>query len=317
MNTSHRKGPFAFSRQAFVLGWLAVALGCSRLDAKPRIPWFGNRDKPSAPARLVAVWKDAVLYQPDAPPVRGFGGRLMFYDGKSEEPIRVEGQLVVYAFDEEGRSPTNAKPDRKYVFTREQFAKHYSKSQMGHSYSVWLPWDEAGGFQKKISLIVRFVPVEGDVVVCEQASSVLPGPTPIANSDPKPPLRSSQGGPGPEQEPVRPVAYEATAGPAVEPQGSEASAGRMETYTIPLPRRLGQLTPAAASTQQTTSRQATTSLRRPAPPQAAPATAAPVPQAQSPPRRSTRYAPPAHRAPSGPVAPPTTDRTPMLQPPAG
>ena len=85
---------------------------------------------------------------------------------------------MVYAFDEDGRDPSNAKPDRKYVFTKEQFAKHYSKSNIGHSYSVWIPWDEVGGPQKQISLIVRFTPDKGDVVVGEQTRHLLPGRTP-------------------------------------------------------------------------------------------------------------------------------------------
>ena len=55
--------------------------------------------------------------------------------------MKGRGSLVVYAFDETDRDPANMKPDRKFVFTQEQFEKHYSKSTLGHSYSVWLPWD--------------------------------------------------------------------------------------------------------------------------------------------------------------------------------
>ena len=87
----------------------------------------------------------------------------MFYEGKNEDPVKVEGLLVVYAFDETDRDPANAKPDRKYVFLPDQLPKHYSKSKLGHSYSVWLPWDQVGGMQKDISLIVRFEPKEGPV----------------------------------------------------------------------------------------------------------------------------------------------------------
>ena len=64
---------------------------------------------------------------------------------QEEEADQGRGTLVVYAFDETNRDANNARPDRKYVFTPEQLPLHYSKSKVGHSYSVWLPWDEVGG----------------------------------------------------------------------------------------------------------------------------------------------------------------------------
>ena len=79
-----------------------------------------RNDKPGKPDKIVALWSDTVLTQAGRPPIRGFGGRLMFYEGKKEEPIKVEGTLVVYAFDETDRDANNARPDRKYVFTPQQ-----------------------------------------------------------------------------------------------------------------------------------------------------------------------------------------------------
>ena len=63
-------------------------------------------------------------------------------------------------------------------------ASHYSKSKLGHSYSVWLPWDETGGPQKEISLIARFTPEKGGVVVGEQTKQMLPGKTQIIAKNP-------------------------------------------------------------------------------------------------------------------------------------
>ena len=128
---------------------------------------FNKEDKPGKPDKVVALWNDTVLTQGGQPPVRGFGGRLMFYEGKKEEPIKVEGTLVVYAFDETDRDPNNNRPDRKYAFTPQQLPTHYSKSKIGHSYSVWLPWDEVGGVQKEITLVVRFQPKEGPAAVSD------------------------------------------------------------------------------------------------------------------------------------------------------
>ena len=123
----------------------------------------------------------------------------MFYEGKNEEPIKVEGTLAIYAFDETNREPSNNRPDRKFVITAEQLPAHYSKSKVGHSYSVWLPWDQVGGLQKEITLIIRFQPKEGTVAISDPCRQLLPGRVPPAADKPAlgigvPPF---QGGPAP------------------------------------------------------------------------------------------------------------------------
>ena len=75
-------------------------------------------------------------------------------------------------------SSAKVKPDKKFVFTPEQFAQHYEKSSLGHSYAVWVPWDAAGGPQKEVSLIARFTPKNGQLVVGDPSRHVLPGPAP-------------------------------------------------------------------------------------------------------------------------------------------
>jgi hypothetical protein len=130
------------------------------------------------------IWTDAVATTAGQAPIRGFGGRLMFYEGNNDAPVKVEGTLVVYAFDETNRDPNNAKPDCKYVITQEQLSKHYSKSKVGHSYSMWVPWDRAGGMQKEITLIVRFEPKIGPPVIGDQCHQMLPGKLPPGKADP-------------------------------------------------------------------------------------------------------------------------------------
>lgn len=130
---------------------------------------------PEIPERMVSTWSETVLQQVGKTSERGFGGRLMFFKRGSEDPIRVDGQLVVYAYDETDREKYETHPARKYVFPREEFARHESESQLGPSYSIWLPWDEVGGKMKQISLIAKFEPHEGTYVMGEQTRHLLPG----------------------------------------------------------------------------------------------------------------------------------------------
>lgn len=168
-------------RRSVVVACLAATLlaGCSKFDfdMSRNIPWGAGGDGVmQPPMKVVAVWTDTVLTQGLAPATRGFGGRVMFYAVEGGKPIKVRGTLTVYAFDETGRDVESTKPDRKFIFTPEQFEKHYSKSALGHSYSVWLPWDAAGGPLREISLLVRFQPENGTAVVGDPAKQHLPGP---------------------------------------------------------------------------------------------------------------------------------------------
>lgn len=152
-----------------------AATGCSTLDLHDKITLPGFGPRPQVPTRMTDFWTDTVLYQPGLPGVRGFGGRIMFYNDASESPIMVEGTLTVFAYDESRGQVSYSAPDRKYIFTAEQLPKHYSKSELGHSYSFWLPWDEVGGPRKKICLIARFEPRKGHMIVSQPCRKVLPG----------------------------------------------------------------------------------------------------------------------------------------------
>ena len=131
----------------------------------------------TSPAQMVAIWSDAVYTQPGHPPIRGFGGRLYFYNEKSEA-VPVEGQLVVYSYDDSDKGSPAKAPDRKFVFTPEQLTQYFSPSELGASYSIWLPLDEVGGVCKAITLLPVFTSADGNVVMGHQTINNLPGTVP-------------------------------------------------------------------------------------------------------------------------------------------
>ena len=141
---------------------------------------------PQVPTRLVSTWTEATLNRKGEKSQRGFGGRLLFFNEAGEDPIRVDGQLVVYAYDDTGRATHETHPTRRFVFPAEQFVRHESDTTVGASYSVWLPWDKVGGEQKNISLIARFEPNAGALVVGEQTKHLLPGVRQLATGETAP-----------------------------------------------------------------------------------------------------------------------------------
>lgn len=144
---------------------------------KKPLEWGAESEEPrkGVPERVVATWVDTVRQQAGAKPERGFGGRVYFYD-RGADPILVNGRLVVYAFDETGRAATDHKPTRRYVFPADRLARHMSETEIGTSYSVWLPWGGTEGPTTNVSLIARFEPTDGGgLIVSDQTRQRLPG----------------------------------------------------------------------------------------------------------------------------------------------
>ena len=241
---------------------LATATGCagksgkskwsySNWDVKKAVGMTPEKPEPELPERMVATWTDTTLSTAGQSAKRGFGGKLMFFKRGSEDPVRVEGNLVVYAFDETDRPDHETHPTRRYIFPMDEFVRHESDSTLGPAYSFWLPWDEVGGQQRHISLIAKFEPKDGAVVIGEQTRHLLPGLTLDPNAD-KPQVAKIVQTENGEQ--IRLATYSGQAAAAVPAGAGEhsvvapAKQREMSTATIPLPKRLGE-----ATTQEQTS----------------------------------------------------------------
>ncbi len=276
-------------------------------------PWRdGDEPEEGTPVRIVGAWTDTVRSEPGKKPQRGFGGRLMFYGPEGDQPILVEGQLVVYAFDESGREPTDNKPTRRYVFPSDQVPLHMSTSEIGASYSFWLPWDEAGGPRTEVSLICRFEPKDGAVVTSEQTRHLLPGAIALnsATAGGTPPRLPE----GTASRPARPTLEDLRS--KVRTEGGAQLASYESPVSFPATASQPQAAPASAEPAR---RMQVTSIRLPDNfqlPSAADVVATPA--ASRTPALPQPPATPLHQRPAGqsppPAAPPSTQPAPPVQP---
>jgi len=154
----------------------ALPIGCQFAPKKVPSSWnWGEEETPVVPDRILAIWTDTVLRQPNQPGVRGFGGRVFFYEKDQNDPIEVDGKLVVFVFDAEDQDPENQKPLRKYVIEADDFKKHMSKTSIGPAYSVWLPWGDVKGPTMKLSIIARYEGRKGGTTLSDPTIKLLPG----------------------------------------------------------------------------------------------------------------------------------------------
>lgn len=186
LKTSNRK------RRALILALVALgpitvsSLGCSTFGKKPgsppslidKIPLIGKKKSDEAPepypnpVKMAATWTPDTLVQSGRTPTRGFGGRVFFYDEKSRA-VPVEGTLVIHGFDDS--LGTDNPETKRFEFTPEQFTRHYGQSELGASYSIWIPWDAIGNPQRRVSLVTSFKTVEGKLIQGIPATVQLPG----------------------------------------------------------------------------------------------------------------------------------------------
>lgn len=225
-------GAIAFTGCSLPVQYGGFASGGAKLTkALNPMRWGIDEDEPRSgtPQRIVATWSDTIRQTPGKPSERGFGGRLYFHD-RANDPITVDGRLVVYAFNEQGRAPTDHKPTKRFVFPAEQLHRHMSVSEIGPSYSVWLPWGSVEGSPAEISLIARFEPLQGGgLVVSDQSKQRLPGQG-TAVPDAETEMLANQ------PHTVQQAGYQDT--PIAKPKTSTAEQPRskMSTTTIRLPK---------------------------------------------------------------------------------
>ena len=179
------------SAKKYLVGCTAIAvafstIGCETLTTdsaaskkkKKDSSWFSFKKKEyQVPQSMTVTWSHDILTLPGKAATRGFGGRFYFYNEKSQA-IPVDGDLVVYGFDDTNKQQTTedlSQATKRFRFTAEQFTTHFTEGELGASYSVWIPWDEAYGAPKKIMLIPTFLTKDGRMVRGSAANLNLPG----------------------------------------------------------------------------------------------------------------------------------------------
>jgi hypothetical protein len=151
--------------------------GCTSLKTPSYFEWIEARNRVLTPTRITSYWKAYALKTEGSQPQRALGGRVMFYDDVDNQSIRVEGAVTFFVYDAAETDPDKAKPLIVYQFTPERVEQAYSKSELGHSYSFIIPFDDMDGPEMNVLIHPRIDTIEDGVRVIAQEPSrlYLPG----------------------------------------------------------------------------------------------------------------------------------------------
>ncbi len=165
---------------------LAAFSGCSSLH-KPSLFKRSNfvEAGPKNPVvDVVCLWEPAEGRGLDSLPTRGFAGQLLFLTRGSAEPAKVDGEIRVYVFDDQGPVDEQSKPIHQYDFKGQALSQYLCETNMGAAYQLFIPYPRKGTLEAKCALRVRFTPADGgSPVYSKMADLTLPGAKPKEMAD--------------------------------------------------------------------------------------------------------------------------------------
>ena len=170
-----------------LLAWLGLTLlfaaGCSS------VPLFGTRvieaDAQHPVGEILCIWEAAEGRGLDNHPCRGFGGQVLFFANGRKAPVKVNGDVRIYVFDEEGVNGDPALPLHQFDFPAAAWNALMRPSNLGTSYQIFVPYTRKGQDQATCSVRVSFTPEGGLPIYSKTATVDLPGTVPLVKSEDK------------------------------------------------------------------------------------------------------------------------------------
>lgn len=170
----------------FVAGCsLAIGSGCASMGPLSELPGMSKlpgmrkkmpEAKPNDPVvEIIGLWQPARGKGLDGMPTRGFAGQIMFFTRGQKSPVKVDGDVRVYVYDDLGTREEQAKPIRQFDFVDGTWNGYLYDVNMGPSYYVFIPYTRDGSLQANCSLRVRLKLKSGHTVYSDVANVALSG----------------------------------------------------------------------------------------------------------------------------------------------
>jgi hypothetical protein len=157
---------------------LAFSCGC----ASTGFLSFSNKDKPVAGPKnpvvqALCLWQPAEGTGIDGKTCRGFAGQIFFFTNRGFVPAKVDGDVRVYLFDDQGSPDERVKPIHQFDFPRESWNALLHDGRLGQTYTIFIPYTRKGFHEANCSLRLRYTPHGGTApaIFSEMVNVTLPG----------------------------------------------------------------------------------------------------------------------------------------------
>jgi hypothetical protein len=149
-----------------------LAGGCGSLD----LNLAGRHQMEDAAVReIVCLWEAAEGVGLDGLPARGFAGQIMFFKPGRDVPVRVDGDVRIYVFDDQGTIEEQSRPLHQFDFPSAAWQTFVHDTNLGPAYQVFIPYTRKGRNYTECAVRVRFTAQDRLPVYSKMASVALPG----------------------------------------------------------------------------------------------------------------------------------------------
>ena len=152
--------------------------GCSSLNVSKLLPSKMPEATSKNPvSAILAIWEPSEGQGVDQLPSRGFAGQILFITRRNAEPVKINGDVRIYVFDDAGDDSKQGEPIHQFDFSAEAWNRHLQTNSLGPSYHCFIPYTRKdNSSQTHCTLRVRLTTESGRTTYSDMVSVVLPGP---------------------------------------------------------------------------------------------------------------------------------------------
>ncbi|TWT51945.1 hypothetical protein KOR42_32280 [Thalassoglobus neptunius] len=160
--------------------FLLTNCGCHQLsllgkdDAKKKKAPESGKERV---AEVICAWEPAEGVGLNGLPCRGFAGQILFFGNDTSSPIKVNGDVRIYVFDDHGSEEERAEPIHYFDFEEMAFQGLMTETNLGIAYQLFVPYTRKTVHEANCSLRVMVTPKDGGMpVYSKMATLYLQGP---------------------------------------------------------------------------------------------------------------------------------------------
>lgn len=199
---------------ALLIASIVAAPGCTTLNLSRLWPAREVVEDDRHPvSEVMCLWEAAEGTGLDGLPTRGFAGQILFFTSGQPSPAKVEGDVRIFVFDDEGVRGDRAQPIHQFDFPGGAWNAYVASTNFGTTYQLFIPYTKAGSHHAECEIRVRYTPKGGHPIFSRPCTVTLTGGQ-RGNGT----ARSKSNRREPNASMIQQASHEVTAGvPAVDP----------------------------------------------------------------------------------------------------
>jgi hypothetical protein len=165
------------SMASLTFAWLLLGLAGCATSGWLKVPKndFAKAGPKNPVVRILGVWEPAMGIGLDDKSARGFSGQIYFFSQGSDLAVKVDGDVRVYVFDDEGTPDDQMQPLHEANFSAEAWNQLLTRGPLGATYNVFIPYIRPGNFEAKCTLRIRYKPANGPIAYSDFVNICLEG----------------------------------------------------------------------------------------------------------------------------------------------